>query len=635
MTLDRTNVRTPTSTPTVTSTSDSDVLALAYNWLEQCKGTHQKCAELCRIGSFYPKLLVDLEPGGLPLGYWRLCRPSDGDVSGPYVTLSHRWGKPEPTKLTRASEASMLKGLPLKNLTQVFQDAARVAILLRARYLWVDSICIYQDPDRLDIQVEASRMAEIYGNALCNISALNANSKGIFVERDSKTCATSARVLLDANYGLGRDMVIEDSNTWPREVLDAPLARRGWVLQEQALAPRSIYFGQSQLLWSCPTTTLCETYPTGGQLGEPWVAIYAQFFEFTRSLTLVARNEEHNDLSELYSRIGAVDKPDDSVRERLSRDMSEDQRIFEEVRFAWKELVERYSARQLTEETDKLLAIGGITHRFQTIFRDEYMAGLWRGQFPENLLWTIIWGWSNDLELKCPKRSGNYTAPTWSWASVDGEIEFDESEVIHRYAVAHLHNMLIEPLYGNPLGMLKSGYLRLRAPILRLHQDLKRRWTFEPYCASREAETIIVPQFDEREDVLELPYTTLSGDNTGRTSRDLRCNYYALFLTAGVDTYRPEDDDSFLLEGLVIKPLNQEPVGQQSTASSNVQAFVRCGRFRKMLPFSSLGQKPTWMPEDWRLWLPSDTAKTVEARAKAKQTFTSEGEMFLDTVDLY
>lgn len=617
------------------STSGTDVLALACRWLSQCRSIHKKCAEMCSTGSFYPRHLIDLRPKGLPLNHWRLCRTSEETLSGTYVTLSHRWGIPEPTKLTRAVEADMRRGLPLESLTQVFQDAARVTTLLGVRYLWVDAVCIYQDPDRLDIQVEASRMAEIYGNALCNISALNADSRGIFVGRDPQTCTASARVLLDSEYHLGRDFVIEDPETWPREVLGAPLARRGWVLQEQALAPRSIYFGQTQLLWSCPTTAMCESYPDGKPLGEPWIAIYSQFFEFTRSLTLLARNEAEISLLELSSKIEALDKPDDSRWESSLQKMPKEQKAFEEVRLAWKELIERYSARDLTEQSDKLLAIGGIAYRFQTLFRDEYMAGLWRGQFPENLLWIIIWDWSQDLQLECPGRRGGYTAPTWSWASVDGAIEFQESDVMHRYAVAYLEDVRMEPLHGNRCGMLKSGSLQLKAPMLRLYQDVKSRWTFEPGCEALVAGTAIVPLFDDREEVTPPDYTARSNRDAASPSSGSHTDYYALFLTAGVDTYRPEDDDSFMLEGLVVKRPDSEIFAQQAIASSGSQAFVRCGTFREVLRFSGLGEKPSWMPRDWCLWLPEDTAETVEARARAGQMLDIEDAHFLSTIDLY
>lgn len=529
----------------------------------------------------------------------------------------------------------MRKGLPLSSLTQVFQDAARVTLLLGARYLWVDSVCIYQDPDRLDIQVEASRMADIYGNALCNLSALTANSKSIFVERNNYVCTPSARVLPDELYHLGRDMVIEDPETWPREVLTSPLARRGWVLQEQVLAPRTIYFGQDQLLWSCPSTAMCETYPQGGQLGEPWISIYTQFFEFTRSLTLVARTEEHAEIEKLYARIGAMDKPEGSRRRlesKLSNNVPQEQTILEEVRHAWRELVEAYSARNLTEHSDKLLAIGGVVYRFQTLFRDEYMAGLWRRQFPENLLWIVIWGWEGNMELQCPYRPEVYTAPTWSWASINGAIEFEESEFIHRYPLAHLQDVHIEPLHGNPYGTLKSANLQIKGPLLPIQQDIKRKWTFEADCENRIADTIVVPQFDEQGDVFDSHPRAYNGNDA--SSSDLRCSYYALFLTAAIDTYRREDDDSFLLEGLVLRRLGQSSATEQATSSGDLQAFARCGTFRTMLPFSSLSQKPIWMPQDWQLWLPDDTPETVEARAKARKTFSPTNMDFLSDINL-
>jgi len=46
-------------------------------------------------------------------------------------------------------------------------------------------------------------------------------------------------------------------------VLQNPLSKRGWVLQEWALARRTIYLTRSQTYWECVEAVRCETLTKG------------------------------------------------------------------------------------------------------------------------------------------------------------------------------------------------------------------------------------------------------------------------------------------------------------------------------------------------------------------------------------
>jgi hypothetical protein len=81
---------------------------------------------------------------------------------------------------------------------------------------------------------------------------------------------------------------------------------------------------------------------------------------------------------------------------------------------SWYQLVERYSIRKLTKEEDKVMAIQGIAYFIETIGSFRFVAGLWEQFLPFNLLWVL----QDDSPLQRPPRS----IPTWSWASVDGQI---------------------------------------------------------------------------------------------------------------------------------------------------------------------------------------------------------------------
>ena len=144
-----------------TSTSDNRVLNLALDWLEECRShpKHSYCREaLGRAGAF-PTRLIDVCPDGTADDYWRLVEDT-GTLSGHYLTLSHRWGTGT-IKLSRSTHGDMLSGMSVSVLSATYQDAIRVTRHLKVRYLWIDSICIFQD-ETLDIQKEAVRCLNMF-----------------------------------------------------------------------------------------------------------------------------------------------------------------------------------------------------------------------------------------------------------------------------------------------------------------------------------------------------------------------------------------------------------------------------------------------------------------------------------------
>ncbi|KAK4232227.1 heterokaryon incompatibility protein-domain-containing protein [Podospora fimiseda] len=79
------------------------------------------------------------------------------------------------------------RGLPISELPNTFQDTITVTRHLGIRYIWIDSICISQDDDKIDWAKEAPRMHHVYGHASFNI--VTAHSEGLegtlFWHRDS------------------------------------------------------------------------------------------------------------------------------------------------------------------------------------------------------------------------------------------------------------------------------------------------------------------------------------------------------------------------------------------------------------------------------------------------------------------
>lgn len=120
---------------------------------------------------------------------------------------------------------------------------------------------------------------------------------------------------------------------------------------------------------------------------------------------------------------------------------------------SWRQIVEGYSSCQLSIDRDKLVALSGIAQSLQKT-GDEYLAGLWRSRIERELQWEVE-NFNNDIA----KRSLTYRAPTWSWASLDGNIRIRYGRRHDRVCIQVL-DAQIEP---KPFGELSSGTLTIRS----------------------------------------------------------------------------------------------------------------------------------------------------------------------------
>jgi hypothetical protein len=141
------------------------------SWLQTCIYQHPECSRFqsqATDSSERPSRMLQISRDQLKLQ----CNTLELQASS-YLTLSHMWGL-EPTDqfiLTEARLGSYQEGILLETLPAIFREAIHLTRLLGHEYLWVDSLCIVQDSPT-DWEVEASKMASTYGNALCNLACL-------------------------------------------------------------------------------------------------------------------------------------------------------------------------------------------------------------------------------------------------------------------------------------------------------------------------------------------------------------------------------------------------------------------------------------------------------------------------------
>lgn len=97
---------------------------------------------------------------------------------------------------------------------------------------------------------------------------------------------------------------------------------------------------------------------------------------------------------------------------------------------------------------------------------DEYIAGLWLRDFPHGLLWTVE---VSSETSRAP--DPDYWAPTWSWASIAGEVYWPARTIERHqrddFTVELLGNEL-RVAKENPMGTVLGGHIRMRGRLRSL-----------------------------------------------------------------------------------------------------------------------------------------------------------------------
>ena len=109
-------------------------------------------------------------------------------------------------------------------------------------YLWIDSLCIIQDSVE-DWQHESMNMGMVYSGAVCNIAATGFpdGSNGLFIAAEA-ALDEPIEVQLNADVTAHEgecfrkgDYHLVDFSSWSNGVDNAPLNKRGWVVQESVV----------------------------------------------------------------------------------------------------------------------------------------------------------------------------------------------------------------------------------------------------------------------------------------------------------------------------------------------------------------------------------------------------------------
>lgn len=247
-------------------------------------------------------------------------------------------------------------------------------------------------------------MAGIYYGSRITIAASSSHSSldGIFNHR-SKWCKDRRQMLQIKGVLANGDQsqlyfspigIYDQSEFW---IDEGPLAKRAWTLQERFLSPRILHFTNSQLIWECDHALLSED------------------------------NLAHD----RWARLLPLSLPNLMTPSRL-------------MNFWYENVVESYCGRQLSDGSDKFVALSALAKVIQSLCDDEYLAGLWRGSLIQGLLWTRR------------GRGKKTRRPSWSWSSQDSSVRYITLEGLYYFDCRVRDVQVIkDPL--NPLGNVTHG----------------------------------------------------------------------------------------------------------------------------------------------------------------------------------
>ena len=370
-----------------------------------------------------------------------------------YFCLSHRWSESKPLTTTLETLSSRLKGIELATLSPTFRDAIILTRALGNTYIWIDSLCVLQD-SAADWEVESSKMGLYYGRSWLTIGAgLGGElANGLFGQRyteDDSVLFFGMKILHNLSQTSNIYFTGYDERLWDNRG-SSLLSSRGWTLQEEALAPCFLSFQPRQASLKIGSLVYHEC----------------------------GYHEEATSAGFLHA-------------ELLNPD-------------SWMRVVEDYSARQLSKTEDKLPALSGLAHYYLSKQNDTYLAGIWRHALLKHLCWCV----AESVQTAKPPR---YRAPSWSWASLDGKVSFDRSDIALSADVFEILDASTETTGLDAMGQVCGGSITVCGQIcaqLWKRNPRSGKW----YYASPPLSESHHPCFGE-----DVPYTgaTLLWDHKG------------------------------------------------------------------------------------------------------------------------
>jgi len=456
------------------STGCDENFKLAMTWLSRCLKQHPLCTISTPPYPELPSRVLDVRCLTAPS---RLALISTFGIQGPYLTLSHVWGKAQIITTTTSTLAERMEGIALENLSNTFRDAVKLAREMNVRYLWIDSLCIVQN-DLADWKKESVKMGSYYSNALFNIAAVSSSdgSGGLFSMRNPlETTPCPIKIVLPweggkgaVGNGKGVKGFLRGSISWDPVLQVAgfqrpPLWQRAWVLQERLLTSRLLMFSNMQMSWKCRQEQASESVPEGLQQNSEM----SLEDELLRLVLMGLKKFQIKGQTQVRKKVhSGWEETEEEAKEAFEYGTEEE---LIQLYNAWYDLVTLYTKCALTVASDIFPAISGIASAIAVATQDRYVAGLWEHDLHRGLLWSAPDSTNSKPDLR------QYRAPSWSWASLAATSGFYVRQLSQKgikvstklFLVNTIASLVGHQFEGLGVGALEvSGILRRAHPMV-------------------------------------------------------------------------------------------------------------------------------------------------------------------------
>ena len=359
---------------------------LLRNWYDLCVRHHPK------------KCAVDIteRPDTLKVIDCQTKQIVEAPPDCPYIALSYVWGQGQsiatwPKQPCEEPGSSMLSADRIPN---VITDAMTVTVQLGWQFLWVDRYCIDQNDEAKHMQM--NQMDKVYSSAEITIIAAAGDSAWYGLPGVSSTLRRTQP------HAMVRGRLLASTMRTSIDIIgNSRWATRAWTYQEAALSKRRLIFTEEQVFFECKHMSCCEDRV------EPLDLLNYKYFEDCfRSMVPQGYFEAPNNMYH-------------TKRTTFSKFRNE---------------VERYTARELSYETDSLNAFKGMLsyykkgHGPQSFPLYTHLGlPLSSGESPgimeayaDTLHFVISLTWEHRISLNPvpPRRRKGY--PSFSWAGWAG-----------------------------------------------------------------------------------------------------------------------------------------------------------------------------------------------------------------------
>ncbi|CAK7225994.1 hypothetical protein SCUCBS95973_006053 [Sporothrix curviconia] len=298
----------------------------------------------------------------------------------PYAALSYVWGRRSFFCTLRANVKELEQpgslALLSDHLPQTIQDALCVAREVGQAYLWIDTLCIVQDDNELK-GATIKRMDMVYCAAdLVIIAAGSPHAyAGIAGVRPGGVAGRPRQAVEQVAPGLR----LAANEHWQDGIKDASYYQRGWTLQENYFAWRSLVFINGTVVFRCAGADAWEEH-----IPESTTEIYAINVQASRA---ARRAEELNDIGSMEQFMNA------------------------------------YSECILSFGSDLYNAFAGMARQLMV----QYNTDLCHGMPTRFFDWHLLWEPQNETHhVRCQGSvaTGDGRGPSWSWSGWTGGAVF-------------------------------------------------------------------------------------------------------------------------------------------------------------------------------------------------------------------